>query len=323
MDKISVIVPVFNGEKYIQKCLISIIHQKYSNIEVIVVDDGSTDHTAAIVKKIMKQDYRVSYFYQENSGVSTARNRGLKEVTGDFIAFVDADDTVDEHIYEVMLHDMYYYSADLVFCNFSYVDMDSERIMWQSQLLTRNVSAGCNTVSLKNILISGGYCCNKLVKAQLIKDIRFHEDIHMCEDLLFWFEALYSKKSLQLVYNSRHLYNYYIRFDSACREGVNSQDMSFMEAYRRMELICDSEELRRTIVYLYVNNIIGHIYKYYQGKHLKKNRDYLIMLKKELIDYNKRNNLAFKQKIYVILLKLHPRLANMMYSVRRKQRRVQ
>ena len=91
---ISVIVPCFNAEKYIERCLDSILKQTYRNIEVIVVDDGSTDDSAARIKEISKLDNRVKYVYQKNAGVSAARNRGLDEAKGDKITFVDSDDTI-------------------------------------------------------------------------------------------------------------------------------------------------------------------------------------------------------------------------------------
>lgn len=101
---VTLIVGVFNGEKYLAECLNSIINQSYQNLEIIVVDDGSTDKSAAIVKSFMQNDERIRYFYENNSGVSTARNLGIKNSNGEFIAIVDQDDVLSKIYIEYLLN---------------------------------------------------------------------------------------------------------------------------------------------------------------------------------------------------------------------------
>ena len=97
---ISVIIPIFNSEKYLDKCLLSVKNQTFTDFEVIMIDDGSTDGSAEICRKFTNEDSRFKYFYKENGGASSARNRGLKEATGEYIAFIDSDDYIDIDYFE-------------------------------------------------------------------------------------------------------------------------------------------------------------------------------------------------------------------------------
>lgn len=103
MKKISIIVPVYNVEKYVEKCIQSLINQSYKNIEIILVDDGSNDRSNKIIDEYAKVDSRILTIHQRNKGVSAARNAGLKVATGEYVGFVDPDDYVDYQMYETML----------------------------------------------------------------------------------------------------------------------------------------------------------------------------------------------------------------------------
>jgi glycosyltransferase involved in cell wall biosynthesis len=102
--KISVIIPIYNDEKYIAKCLEYVVHQTYKNLEIIIVNDGSTDQSYTIVSKYAKQDKRIKIMNQKNSGPANARNNGLKHATGDYVHFHDSDDYVELNYYEKMVH---------------------------------------------------------------------------------------------------------------------------------------------------------------------------------------------------------------------------
>lgn len=117
IDKVSVIVPVYNGEKYIKKCLNDLMNQTYKNYEVIIIDDGSTDNTSEICKLICKKDSRFKYFYQKNSGVSAARNLGLDVLQGEYIVFVDSDDTISVHLLEYLYKGVKEFNATISICS--------------------------------------------------------------------------------------------------------------------------------------------------------------------------------------------------------------
>lgn len=117
MIKISVIIPIYNSEAYIEKCVSSVLNQTEKNIEVILVDDGSVDNSLKICKKISLQDDRVVVLHQENSGVSAARNKGISFAKGKYIGFVDSDDWIAPNMYEKMLCEAEKTSADIVMCD--------------------------------------------------------------------------------------------------------------------------------------------------------------------------------------------------------------
>lgn len=123
---ISVIVPCYNCCTTVERCLESILRQTFENLEVIAVDDGSQDNTLAVLEKIQKKDSRLSILRQSNEGPSSARNHGMKHAKGEFIAFVDSDDWVDENIYSKMLESARENSSDMVICNYAYIYPDGE-----------------------------------------------------------------------------------------------------------------------------------------------------------------------------------------------------
>ena len=112
-DKITVIVPVYNVESYLRKCLDSIIAQTYKNIEIVVVNDGSTDASAEICKEFVEIDHRIIYIEQENSGLSAARNTGLENMSGDYVTFVDSDDWIELDYVETLYKKITQYQADI------------------------------------------------------------------------------------------------------------------------------------------------------------------------------------------------------------------
>ena len=114
MQKISVIIPVYNVEKFLPQCLNSIIHQTYTNLEILIIDDGSTDNSYEIYEKFAKHDKRIKIIHQKNAGVSAARNNGLAHATGDYIHFIDSDDYIDLDYYEKMMTANKNISADII-----------------------------------------------------------------------------------------------------------------------------------------------------------------------------------------------------------------
>jgi glycosyltransferase involved in cell wall biosynthesis len=102
MKLISIVVPVYNSEKYLEKCLVSLINQTYKNIEIIVINDGSTDGSLDIAKQLAKRDSRVKVYSKKNGGLSSARNHGIEKASGEYIGFVDSDDYIDCNMYSYL-----------------------------------------------------------------------------------------------------------------------------------------------------------------------------------------------------------------------------
>ncbi len=118
MDKISVIIPVYNVEPYIRKCIDSVINQTYINLEIILVDDGSTDNSGKVCDEYATKDKRVKVLHKRNGGVSSAKNAGLKEVTGKYLGFVDSDDWIEPEMYEILYNDLTFNNASFSTVNF-------------------------------------------------------------------------------------------------------------------------------------------------------------------------------------------------------------
>ena len=138
---ISVIVPVYNVKKYVEKCLDSILRQKYKNLDIVVVDDGSDDGSSEICDILEKKDKRVRVFHKKNGGLSDARNFGLRKAKGDIVAFVDSDDFVNEDFVGVMLESMEKNNADVVVCGYNDIVPNEENMSGGEaavKLLTHN-----------------------------------------------------------------------------------------------------------------------------------------------------------------------------------------
>lgn len=129
--KISIIVPVYNVEKYLIRCLDSIVNQTYKNLEIILVDDGSTDRCSEICDTYAGKDKRINVIHKENGGLSDARNRGIEIATGEYLAFVDSDDYIAANMYAVLLERMLNDGSDMAVCNFLYVD-EQEKLLEES-----------------------------------------------------------------------------------------------------------------------------------------------------------------------------------------------
>lgn len=137
--KFSIIVPVYNVEKYIADCLESILEQSYDNFEVIVVNDGSTDNSKKIIEKFVKKDDRVKFFDRENSGVANTRNFGIKEATGDYFIFVDSDDTINAKLLEE-LNDVLIKNNDLDLVKYQIQMIDGTETKYNQTEIFKNLS---------------------------------------------------------------------------------------------------------------------------------------------------------------------------------------
>lgn len=228
MDKlITVIIPVYNVENYIEDSLNSVINQTYRNIEIILVDDGSTDNSYEICKRFFEKDSRIKLFHQENKGVSSARNLGLLNSTGDYITFIDSDDIIESNAYEEVLDSIKNSNADVGIFNYSncFYNDNNEYIVEQVNqdfegTLSRE-EALCNILSSNKYK---GFVCNKVIKRDKIISednkllVKFDENVKMMEDSLFCVNVI--KNSEKIVFINKAFYNYLIRENSATKKSI-------------------------------------------------------------------------------------------------------
>lgn len=196
---ISVIIPIYNVEKYLHKCIDSIINQSYRNLEIILVDDGSPDNCGKICDEYVKKDYRIKVIHKENGGLSDARNSGMKISKGDYIAFVDSDDWLDCDLYEKIIKKSDN-SDDIIIFGLRYIGFDSD-IEYCSNLENSRFEINDENIMplLKLVKTSMlGYAWNKLYKKEIIKNTKF-DDIRLREDICFNFKILKYAKYIRCV----------------------------------------------------------------------------------------------------------------------------
>nr|MCR4851288.1 glycosyltransferase [Lachnospiraceae bacterium] len=266
MNRISVIVPAYNIENYISKCLDSILAQTYRDLEIITVDDGSSDRTGQILDEYAKKDDRIKVIHQKNKGLSGARNSALKVATGDYIGYVDGDDHIEPGMYETMLNACLQYDAQIAVTAYREVDETgspvsdrefSGRIIPLSKTEALDVYISDNReYSIKNCVWS------KLFKKEIVKDLIFPEG-HNSEDILYTTRALCS--STTCVFTDIPLYDYLSdRPESIMNVKVSKRRLEDEIPFLREQLSCYkenvSDELYEKAVYSYARRLLFYYY---------------------------------------------------------------
>lgn len=216
--KISVIVPVYNVEKYIHQCIDSILGQTFIDFELLLIDDGSPDNCGAICDDYAVKDPRVRVFHQENAGVSAARNKGLDEARGEWISFVDSDDWLDEaHLNNYMRKIDCCNSADLIFQGYKLV---ANNIYRDNNIkISKSTNALLKSVLILELRDLFGWTWIKIFKRDFIvmHSLRFDESLSIGEDYLFTLNYCQYIKSVEVVYSSTYYYR--VRSNSLMHTG--------------------------------------------------------------------------------------------------------
>lgn len=205
---VSIIIPVYNGEKYIERCLKSLIQQTYKNIEIIVLNDGSTDHTMQVLQKYQHMDERICVVDKQNTGVSDTRNQGLKLAKGDFVQFVDSDDWLPNDATEQLVGGMLQ-DCEMVICDYNRV-VDNNIIVKghipEEGPISRTEFALYMMKAPANYYY--GVLWNKLFRMDLIREhkLDFPEEIDWCEDLRFNLEYLQYVKRVYVLQKPIYYY---------------------------------------------------------------------------------------------------------------------
>lgn len=232
---ISIIVPVYNVEIYIRKCLDSILNQTFKDFELILIDDGSPDMCGVICDEYKNTDSRIIVIHQRNSGISMARNAGLNIAKGKFIAFVDSDDYIHNQMYEIMLSAIIKYSADIVICD--YYNINEKK----NQMINNINTDSCDFRILSSFedkrkfiyidkYLTSVLAWNKLFKRKLFENIRFPEG-RIYEDEATLFKPLYFAN--RIAYTDSRLY-YYVHHDNS----ITSEPFS-QKRFLRLDAIGD------------------------------------------------------------------------------------
>ncbi len=309
-ERISVIIPIYNvPSKYLRQCIESIINQTYSNIEIILIEDGSSNNCKEICEEYAKKDKRIIVICQQNQGVSVARNNGIKIATGDWITFIDADDYIEKDFCEKMLDVTLRNNSQCVICAYNRIYNEKiERVLKKESFFMNNEKF------IKGILTvqSGfGFCHMKLWKADIIKNnnVQFNESLKVAEDALFCMEI--SKYIDKVYFLNEALYNYRFNSNSVVRKFDDEYVDKYLKAiqierkYIQNTWTNYEQEIYNYVMYHVLLIVINYCF------HSENNNRGIQSLKqicnidefKKAIKYSNYNGLSVTRKITVFTLK--------------------
>lgn len=221
---ISIIIPVYNNAKYLKECLDSVLSQTYTKLQVIAIDDGSTDKSGMILDQYALNDSRIEVFHNQNQGVSATRNFGLKQATGDFITFVDSDDLLEVDMYENLMDQFFKNDVEIVHCGYKRIRLDGTSILVQG---TNRIYEFSQTEGMLHFIkgdMFTGALWNKIYKSSILKNIYFDEPIKINEDVLFNFYAF--QKAKKTIFVDKTFYHYYERENASTKRIQNLKKAS-------------------------------------------------------------------------------------------------
>ena len=302
---ISVIVPIYNVEDYLDRCVESIFNQTYRNLEIILVDDGSPDKCPQMCDIWAEKDSRIKVVHKENGGLSDARNAGMPFATGEIISFIDSDDWIEPNMFEIMLNRMIEDNSDIVSCGVKWVEEDGS--------LFRNVTVSRNEVldsqsAMKELINDNKFkqhVWNKLYKYNLIKDIPFEKGKYH-EDVFWSYQIVGQAKKISVITDS--FYNYVQRSNSIMGVGFSAKRLDALDANR---LRC--EYMKKNFPELYDNALyvyIGSCHYQLQCAVRANQPEDIIDNIKNRTSYRKTGHptrgITFKQKIWYYLFIFFP-----------------
>lgn len=285
MEKlVSVIIPVYNVEKYIDECIKSVVNQTYKNLQIILINDSSTDSSYDICKEYAEIDGRIYLINKDKGGAASAKNCGLRTAKGDYITFVDSDDFIQEDMIEYMVYEIEKTKADIIQCDFISIYKDTKEFN-QLDLKKYTISS---QVFLKLFLTEwkNSLFWNKLFKKDIIKNVYFKEG-RCIDDEFFTYKCVINSETVTI--SNKIVYNYRMR-----KSGVMKSETS------------QKQILRDRIDYLMERyNIIGDIYKELDKAFLEHMLMYFLIISRDyymdeyLITYIKSNIKSIKSKVLV------------------------
>lgn len=235
---VSIILPIYNAEKFLKDTLLSILSQTYTNWELLAINDGSIDNTATILEDFEKKENRIKVFHKENGGVSSARNIGIKGAQGDYVLFVDADDLLHPQTIDYALNLILKEDKDAIVFAYKKFDHDVDFQPLGAQTDLINLSQRDTLLTVFKGQPFRGLSCNKLYKYELIKDLKYPEDKQYGEDT--WFTYQFIKNADRFLYSSEILYFYRNNPDSALNQQFKINRLQIIDTY--VKIIEDLKE---------------------------------------------------------------------------------
>lgn len=320
---LSIIVPVYNVEKYLERCISSILRQKFTKFEVLLINDGSTDKSGTICDELANLDDRIRVVHKINQGVSSARNVGLSEANGEYIGFIDSDDWVDPNFYDDIFSKMIEVNADIG-CSGYVRNYQGEEYMVlekSGELILDSAEACKKIFSLKNHFFTW-VLVDKVFKKKLFDGYSFDKNIKVCEDQLMLFELLI--KSEKFVFIPSYAYHYEVREDSVTQRHCIEDNVTALIAAKKIleKAILVDKEFEDIVKAHYIINQIRIARKmleensklyYREICNIQKN------VRKDIVFSLLNHLLNFRQKLGVIYLCLPMTICVMLKKITHKK----
>ena len=321
LDLISVIVPVYNVEKYLRRCIDSILNQTYQNLEIILIDDGSTDNSGAICDEYIKKDNRILVIHQENKGLAGARNSGLDIAKGKYIGCVDSDDYIHPEMYERLYNLIVSTNTDMAVCGYHPIYSSDYKLYPMGDA---DIEIHTNTEAMEKLYepfcqIYWVEAWNKLYSRWIFDKIRYPEGINF-EDNYIYHRILETVKTI--VYTHERLLYYYQREDSIMRENYSLKKLDELKSYEDRAKFFEQkgyDYLKEKAYIAWLERLTSHYEKLYSLENTDKYRKSIKIQVKEILTQQqwlkKYKKLYFKFKLFLLFPKLYFWLR---YQVNRK-----
>ncbi len=303
-ELISIIVPVYNVEKYLKKCVDSIVNQTYKNLEIILVDDGATDNSGKICDELVELDNRIKVYHKKNGGLSDARNYGVERATGDYIGFVDSDDYIDAEMYERLYEAIKKENVDVAECNLKIVYPEKTDLFTDQKYYQICNKQEYLEEYLKIEKIFGSACV-RLTKADIAKKLKFpvgklYEDTYYAYDLI----GIVDK----YVIMDNPYYNYLMRENSITNAKFNPRIFDLIEivekfhtnVYKNYPSLKEAADCRKMYAYFSVLNSILLEEDFKNNSFYKQIIDYF---KEEYTKLLRNKYITRNRKLSILLIK--------------------
>jgi len=319
MPLISIIVPVYKVEKYLCRCIDSILAQTFADFECILIDDGSPDGCPAICEDYAAKDSRIVVIHQKNAGVSAARNAGLDIAKGKWIGFVDGDDFCDDDMFQLLYENAVKHNSDVSICGYKVMTdgENAKRVNRNYKLQILNKESAILGIFLQGDGYFGGFSWNKLIKSDLFFKTKLRYDtktLYMQDVLLFYELFKHIKKA---VYSSVPCYNYVCNSQSTTNQfGLTEKAKTAFAAIERIISLENCTKIKEAVILARIT------FAYNLCKHYIMQKDYAnddFLLLKKIISHNKKHILlnsfvSLKRRILFFLI-LFPSLYRRLYYI--------
>lgn len=282
MKKVTIIVPVYKVEKYLKQCLDSIVNQTYSNLEILLVEDGSPDFCGEICDTYAKQDERIKVIHQENAGLSEARNVGLRYATGEYLLFVDSDDWLEHELCEMAVKDLEAHEADVVV--FGYYEVsDAGQIQGVQFSHCSETFSGVEGIKKLLIYEIENYAWNKLYKRDVFRDITYPKG-RLFEDIGTTYKVF--GNAIKIVQTNRVLYFYRQREGSISKQVSLRNQMEYIDMYlERYEVVCKEWPVLKKVTIEKAIPFMIWEYAYLHDKAFRTHNEQVEQYKHKLVQY--------------------------------------